>query len=99
MSSTSIYGSLRFLGQAAATYLICEAEDGLVIIDQHAAAERVTFDRLRRQFRERDVAMQKLLVPEVVHVTADEAELVEARADEIAEVGVELARIGPTSFP
>jgi DNA mismatch repair protein MutL len=92
------HADLRFLAQANATYLVCEARDGLYVIDQHAAAERVTFDRLRRGIRARSVAMQRLLIPELLDVTASEAELVEARADEIAALGVELARVGPTSI-
>jgi DNA mismatch repair protein MutL len=91
------YAGLRFLAQTNATYLLCEAADGLIVIDQHAAAERVTFDRLRQEFRAREVFVQRLLIPEVLSVTAEEAELVETHADEIADIGVELSRIGPTS--
>jgi DNA mismatch repair protein MutL len=92
------YAGLHFLAQSNATYLVCEARDGLYIIDQHAAAERVTFDRLRRGLHARNIAMQRLLIPELLDVTAAEAELVETRADDIAALGVELARVGPTSI-
>jgi DNA mismatch repair protein MutL len=78
-------------------YLLCEGETGVVILDQHAAAERVTFERLRRAYAARTVAMQPLLVPERVELSAEEVALVEERAADLASVGVDLAPIGPTT--
>lgn len=84
------WSSLRFLAQVKQTYLICEAEDGLYVLDQHAAAERVTFDRLRKAYRSSAVGSQSLLFPVLIDVTPAEAELVEARAEEIAAIGLDL---------
>ena len=97
ISGPDFYESLHFLAQTRAMYLLCEGPDALYVIDQHAAAERVTFDRLRRQYLARAIAIQKLLIPEVLSVTPDEAELVEMHADAITALGVELVRTGPTS--
>jgi len=76
---------LPLIGQLLATYLLVEAPDGLVLVDQHAAHERVLFERLRASWRERGVARQALLLPVPV-------ELSPARAARLAEADLE--RIG-----
>ncbi|MFO0568859.1 MAG: DNA mismatch repair endonuclease MutL [Polyangiaceae bacterium] len=89
------WSNLRFVAQVRHTYLVCEADDGLYVLDQHAAAERVMFDKLRKAYRTSAVSSQALLFPVLVEVTPAEAELVEARAEEIAAVGLELRVRGP----
>ena len=89
------FGSLRYVGQLRRMYLLCEGDAGLVILDQHAAAERVTFERLRRAYAGRAVAMQPLLVPERVEMSPEEVALVEERAADLLRVGVDLSPIGP----
>jgi DNA mismatch repair protein MutL len=84
------WSSLRFVAQLRHTYLFCESDNGLYILDQHAAAERVTFTRLRRAYRARTVASQALLFPLTLDVSAAEVELVEKYAARIAEVGIDL---------
>ena len=95
LPGSDFYGGLRFLGQAGGTYLVCEGHDGLYVLDQHAAAERVTFDRLRKAYAQKNVPMQRLLVAETFHVSEAEAELVDANEASMLELGVELRRIGP----
>lgn len=90
----SLPHSITFLAQAKGMYLVCETDDALIILDQHAAAERVTFDRLRRSFNERAVAMQSLLVPEIIEVPASDAALVESAADTIASMGMDMRLAG-----
>lgn len=97
LPSTGGFGSLRYVGQVRRMYLLCEGESGLVILDQHAAAERVTFERLRRAYAGRAVAMQPLLVPERVEFSPEEVALVEERAADLLRVGVDLSPIGPTT--
>lgn len=92
------WASLRFIAQLRMTYLICEGEDGIYLLDQHAAAERVTFTRLLRQYQARSVPAQALLFPLVVDVTSAERELVEERQREIAEVGLDVRARGPSSL-
>lgn len=89
------WASLRFLAQIRLTYLICEGHEGLYVIDQHAAAERVNFDRLRKQYRSRAVPLQSLLFPITFQVTPAEVELVLGRSDGFAELGVDLRVRGP----
>lgn len=88
------YGALRFVGQVRGTFLVCEGEDGLYILDQHAAAERVTFDRLRKSFATRGVAMQRLLVPEVVELAPSDVAMLEENVAEVSRLGVEVRAVG-----
>ncbi len=88
---------LRFVAQVRQTYLICEGAEGLYVIDQHAASERVQFSKLRRGYREGDVAAQSLLFPLPVEVTATEVGLVEEHSESIAGVGLDVRVRGPTS--
>lgn len=92
------WASLRFIAQLRMTYLLCEGEDGIYLLDQHAAAERVTFTRLLREYQARSVPSQALLFPQVVDVTSAELELVEERQKEIAEVGLDVRARGTTSL-
>jgi DNA mismatch repair protein MutL len=89
------WSSLRFVAQLRQTFLLCEGDDGLYLLDQHAAAERVNFTRLRRDYQSRAVPAQALLFPAMVEVTAAEAEIVERSGKEIAEVGLDVRVRGP----
>lgn len=82
-------------GQVAATYIVAEAADGLVLVDQHAAHERLVLERMRRAMANGGVARQALLLPEVVELDEVACDLLEGRADELVELGLELERFGP----
>lgn len=88
---------LRFVAQVRSTYLICEGQDGLYVLDQHAAAERVTFDKLRKQFHERGAASQSLLFPLTLEVGAAAVELAATREKEIRRLGFEINPLGETT--
>jgi DNA mismatch repair protein MutL len=85
-------------GQVAATYIVAEAEDGLVLVDQHAAHERLVLERMRRAMANGGVARQALLLPEVVELDEAAADRIEARLAEFAELGLELERFGPRAI-
>lgn len=85
-------------GQVAKTYIVAEAEDGLVIVDQHAAHERLVLERMRRALAGGRVASQALLIPEVVELDEPGCDRLEARAAELAELGLELERFGPRAI-
>jgi DNA mismatch repair protein MutL len=91
------FGSLRVLGQVRHMLLICEGNDALYVIDQHAADERVRFDRLRRAFAARNVETQRLLFPERMQCTDLEAALVEGHGPALSTVGLECNLVGPTT--
>lgn len=84
-------------GQVARTYIVAEAEDGLVIVDQHAAHERLVLERMRRALSDGAVARQSLLLPEVVELDEPACDRIEARAAELGELGLEIERFGPAA--
>ena len=85
-------------GQVAATYIVAEAEDGLVIVDQHAAHERLVLERMRAARQGGAVPRQPLLMPEVVELDEPECDRIEAAAEELSKLGLEVERFGPTSI-
>ena len=84
-------------GQIANTYIVAEAEDGLVIVDQHAAHERLVLEQLRHGMAGRAVPSQGLLLPEVVELDEPACDRLEAAAPQLAALGVELERFGPAA--
>ena len=80
------FAKLRFLGQLDLTYLVCEADGELVLVDQHAAHERVELARLLARHTARDVAIQRMLFPVTIDATPAQLALVERVRDVLAEV-------------
>jgi DNA mismatch repair protein MutL len=85
-------------GQVAATYIVAEAEDGLVIVDQHAAHERLVLERMRSAREGGAVARQALLIPEVVELEEPDCDRLEGAAADLAELGLEVERFGPSAM-
>merc|ERR1712034_238973 len=80
-------------GQVARTYIVAEAQDGLVIVDQHAAHERLVLERMRRAMEDaggQGVAAQALLLPEVVELDEVACDRMEPRIEELRAFGLEL---------
>jgi DNA mismatch repair protein MutL len=92
------FSRLVFIAQVKQTYLICEGADGLYLLDQHAAAERVTFHRLRTAYVGRDIATQALLFPVTVEVAASDVAFVEEEQRALAEIGLDVRAIGPSTI-
>ncbi len=81
--------------QVHATYIVAQTEDGIVIVDQHAAHERLVYERMKRQLAAEGVAAQLLLIPEVVELDETAATRLTARRAELAELGLSLEAFGP----
>ena len=81
-------------GQVAGTYIVAETDDALILVDQHAAHERLLLERMRKALAGGAVAAQALLLPEVVTLDHAAAARVAARADELAELGLEVEAFG-----
>jgi DNA mismatch repair protein MutL len=93
------FASLRYIGQHARTYLLCEAPGGtLVVIDQHASHERLRFHQLLEAHRARTIPVQPLLLPQVVTLTAPLARALEAGAEEVRALGLDLEPFGGDAF-
>jgi DNA mismatch repair protein MutL len=85
-------------GQVANTYIVAEAEDGLVIVDQHAAHERLVLERLRAARSGGAIPRQELLIPEVVELDEPDCDRLESAFPELSDLGMEMERFGPTSI-
>jgi len=85
-------------GQVAATYIVAEAEDGLVIVDQHAAHERLVLERMRAAREGGSISRQSLLIPEVVELDEPDCDRLDTAAGELSDMGLEIERFGPTAM-
>jgi len=83
------FGALRVLGQVLDCYLVCASGGGLVLVDQHAAHERIRFEQLRAQLDAGRSAVQHLLVPETLALGAHEVQALEETRDALARLGFE----------
>ncbi len=81
--------------QVHATYVVAQTDDGIVIVDQHAAHERLVYERMKQQLAEGGVASQILLIPEVVELEEAAASRLAARAGELRELGLVIEPFGP----
>jgi DNA mismatch repair protein MutL len=85
---------LRVVGQVSQAYIIAEGPGGMYLIDQHAAHERVLYEQLREQQRGSGVAVQGLLSPQAVELTAEQVAVLEAQASQLGELGFDLEPFG-----
>ncbi len=89
---------MRVVGQVGAAYIIAEGPEGLYLIDQHAAHERILFEQLLAQWRQRQVASQGLVAPATVYLSPSQADLVEEHAALLAGLGFDVEPFGPGAF-
>ena len=88
----------RVAGQVLGTYIVAEHENHLLLIDQHAAHERITYERLKKRHQDIGIQSQDLMVPEVLELTHREADLLETIREDLAQLGVRIEPFGGTSF-
>ncbi len=93
-----MYSRLRVLGQIFAGYIALETEEGLLLIDQHAAHERVTFEKLRRELRDGGIRTQAMLAPVSVELSPARASQVRGALSELRAMGFEVEPFGPTTL-
>jgi DNA mismatch repair protein MutL len=89
---------LRLIGQIGATYLIAEGPDGLYLIDQHAAHERVLFEKLMAQHNLKNIPSQALLTPAVIHLPPQSTNLLISQLPILQHFGFEVEPFGPNTF-
>jgi len=89
---------LRVLGQLANTYIIAEGPDGLYLIDQHAAHERILYDRILAQWAQKEVEVQGLLQPITIEFSPREEETLKASKEFLAEFGFAIEPFGNRSY-
>ncbi|TNF50688.1 MAG: DNA mismatch repair endonuclease MutL, partial [Deltaproteobacteria bacterium] len=88
----------RLIGQYLNSYLLCQADDELVLVDQHAAHERIGFERLRNQLASDGIESQALLFPAVLELEHREAAVLAEHLDDFARFGFEVEAFGGRSF-
>src|SRR3989338_7161720 len=96
--SKGYFEALRFIGQIKSSYLLCEDQEELIFIDQHAAHERIAFERLKSQYVSQTIKQQYLLIPLALELRAQEAVLMEELGKNISKFGFEIEPFGKTTF-
>lgn len=98
-AAQSIFSSLRIIGQFRNSYILCDSQSGLLLFDQHAAHERVVYERLQ-QMAEGEIkpSSQRLLVPEIVEFSPRETLALLEVLPELVESGIEIEHFGEDSF-
>ncbi|MES1951762.1 DNA mismatch repair protein MutL [Salinisphaera sp. S4-8] len=85
------------IGQLHDIYILAQNREGLVLVDMHAAHERVLYEQLKQEYSAGHIQSKRLLVPETLSVSEQEAAAIETHAEALAAVGLEITRAGPTS--
>lgn len=95
----SIFKTLKIIGQSRNAYIICDSSSGLVIFDQHAAHERVVFEKLEKMLEnEKKPSVQRLLIPEIIEFSPRETIVMLDILPELASAGIEMEHFGENSF-
>ena len=88
----------RAVGQVCGTFIIAENSAGMVLVDMHAAHERILYERLKKSFDERKMPMQDMLFPLVFTVTTEQMATFEDAREELEQLGLELSAVGPNQL-
>ncbi|MEE8540368.1 MAG: DNA mismatch repair endonuclease MutL [Desulfobacterales bacterium] len=92
------FGDLKVIGQIHSTYILCESDTELILIDQHAAHERIVYEKLKKSAQDSIQASQKLLIPETLELGFQEAQIMAQLAPELNRFGLEIEPFGGNSF-
>lgn len=92
------FADLSIIGQYQGTYILCESDDGLILIDQHAAHERIVYEQLKQQAGQRTPASQRLLIPETIDLGFRETQILEKLVPQLAPYGLEIEPFGGNTF-
>ena len=89
---------MHLVGQLFETYILAQGEDSFYLIDQHAAAERINYEKIYDQIASAKVASYDLLVPMTFNFTPSEAIIINTKLDDLKELGIELESFGGTTY-
>ena len=92
------FGDMRIIGQLHNTYIVCESEEGLILIDQHAAHERILFEMFSARSADQKQAVQRLLMPETIELGFREAGVLAKILPDLKELGLEIEPFGGNTF-
>ncbi len=88
----------RVIGQLGNTYILCQVEDGLAIIDQHAAHERVVYETLKKGLKTAGIESQRLLVPYSLELSTKETGIITEKGERLSRLGIEIEPFGGNAF-
>jgi len=88
----------RVLGQLKNTYILCESREGLILIDQHAAHERIVYEKLRKSYEEKRVESQPFLIAPRLEFSHKETRLLMGKLDQLRNIGIEMEHFGGNTF-
>lgn len=97
-TQANMHHGMRIIGQFSNLYIFCQRDENLIAIDQHAAHERLLYEKFRKQYMEGKVASQSLLFPETVELSPFQIELVENNMDELLRMGFSVSEFGGNSY-
>jgi DNA mismatch repair protein MutL len=86
------------LGQIQGTYILCEGKESLIFIDQHAAHERILFEKFKNEYENRSVISEKLLLPILLELSVEESYILESAGEALKEIGFEIEPAGEKLF-
>jgi DNA mismatch repair protein MutL len=95
---SSGFSALKVVGQLHGTYIVCESDAGLVLIDHHAAHERILFEQLQRRAADQQAAAQQLVVPETIELNFREAEILGQMLADLKTFGLAVEPFGKNTF-
>ena len=98
LSGGGFWSSLQVIGQINLTYIVCQKEDRLIFVDQHAAHERVVYESLMQSWRAGHFEVQSYLFPLTIDLSEDQIEVLLAYTEEIKKLGFEIEQLGPVSI-
>lgn len=90
------FSELRYVGQVLECYLLCERDEKLIVVDMHAAHERVNYNKIRAQRAARALTVQKVLIPERIQLTAEQVVSLMEQTDVLRELAFEVAQVSET---
>ena len=90
------WGSLQILGQLDLTYIVCQKNDRMILVDQHAAHERVAFEKLMKKWKGGYVDMQTYLFPLAIDLSVEKAEALMTKHEDILKMGIDFELLGPS---
>jgi DNA mismatch repair protein MutL len=88
----------QIIGQLNDTYLLCQTRDGLLIVDQHAAHERIVYETLKNSYHASQIERQSFLIPHELEVSLKEGRMLETKLGQLARLGLELEHFGGSTF-
>jgi DNA mismatch repair protein MutL len=90
--------NIRLIGKIHNTYIVAEDENGMILIDQHAAHERVMYEKFLKEYKNKQLHVQQLLTPIVLHITPNEQIIIEQNSALLHEAGFHLEQFGHDSY-